>query len=458
MPAPITRTLGQFVADLRYDALPPQAIEAVKTAATDGVAIMIDALDMAYLKRFHATLTTRGISDEARIYLGAERASASEAAFINCVAMAAQDYDDVAFARCHTTAIILPAILAEADAIGADGRALITAYAAGFEVWARIFDYEQDSYPSKGWHATSAWGALGSAAAVASLRGLDAETATRALGIAASMTGGLIGGLPYGTRLTQFSRAAAAGVEAVRLAMAGSTAPADALEAKGGLISAMSPKGNYDLDKPITDLGTEWRLESVGISLKMYPFFNSCQRTLDSIFALVREHDLKPEHVVGVEAVMGTAQATALGIGGPPKQVYFAQGDLSLAVAAALLNGKVEREHVQPAYYQRPEVQKLMKRVTIDVSADAPSDGDITYLGASGRLRVKLSDGRVLETPHRAFNRGHWTDKVTADEMWSKFDSCTSRFISPVRARMLFDKLQNLDQVKSIAEISAAAI
>lgn len=457
MPAPITRALGQLIADLRYEAMPALAVEAVKTAATDGVGIMIDALDMAYLKRFHATLTTRGVNDEARIYLGSERTSAAEAAFINGVAMAAQDYDDVAFARCHTTAVILPSILAEADAIGASGRDVISAYAAGFEVWARIFDYEQDSYPDKGWHATSAWGALGAAAAVANLRKLDAETATRALAIAASMTGGLTGGLPYGTRLTQFSRASAAGVEAVRLAMAGLTAPPDALEATGGLISALSPKGNYDLDKPVAPLDSDWRLASVGVSLKMYPFFNSSQRTLDSVFALIRDHDLRPEQVKSAAVVIGTAQARALGIGGPPKRVYFAQADMALAVAIALLNRAVERQHLQPTYYKRPEVQDLLTRITIEISEDAPSDGDITYLGGSGKVKMVLTDGRALETPYAAFNRGHWSDRVTPDEMWRKFEGCTARFVPKDRARNLFDKLQNLEQVGSVAELSIVA-
>src|SRR5437868_3588732 len=117
MPAPITRTLGQFVADLRYDDLPPLAVEAVKTGATDGIGVMIDAFDMDFPKHFYSTLTTRGTSDEARIYLGTERASARETSYINAITMTAHDIDDVAFRRCHTTAVMLPAILAEADVI-----------------------------------------------------------------------------------------------------------------------------------------------------------------------------------------------------------------------------------------------------------------------------------------------------------------------------------------------------
>ena len=239
--------------------------------------------------------------------------------------------------------------------------------------------------------------------------------------------------------------------------MAGRTAPPDALEARGGLIGAMSPKGNYDLEKPVAPLKDDWRLASVGVSLKMYPFFNSSQRTLDSTFSLIGEHDLKPEQVESVVVVIGAAQAASLGIGGPPKKVYFAQGDMTLAVAVALLNRATERPHVQPTYYTRPEVQALMKRVTIEVSADAPSDGDITYLGGSGKVKVKTVDGRLLETPHRAFNRGHWTDRVTTEEFWRKFDGCTSRFMTPSASRRLFDKLQNLEQVKSVAELNAAA-
>lgn len=459
MVAPITRTLGRFIAGLRYDALSPLAVEAVKTAATDGVAVMIDAFDMEWNKLFYPTLQTRGLSDEARIYLGNERASAAEAAFINSVALTAQDFEDVAFARCHATAVLLPAVLAEADAVGADGRRIIAAYAAGYETWARIFDYDRDPYPSKGWHATSAWGGVGAAAAVANLRGLDPDTATTAIAIAASMTGGLTGGLPYRTRLAQFAQAARTGVEAVRFAMAGLSAPPDALEAKGGLIAAMSPKGNYDLDKPVAGLDGEWRLETVGVSLKLHPFNNSTQRTLDSLFALMAENAFSAADVISVEIVIGTAQAAALDIdesGGfaSDKEYYFPHRDVKLAVAAALLTRASERRHIQRTYYSQPDVQEMRKRVSFDISPDAPSDGSIVYLGGSGKIRVKLADGRLLETPYRKFNHGHWTDRATAEELWTKFRNCTSRFMPQARARALFEKLQTLERVDSVEQIS----
>lgn len=461
MPAPITRTLGQFVADLRYDDLPPLAIEAVKAATIDGIAVMIDAFDMDFPKYFHSTLTTRGACSEARIYLGTERASVNEAAYINAITMTAHDIDDVAFRRCHTTAVMLPAILAEADVINASGRDIITAYAAGYEAWARVLDYDKDQYPDLGWHATTAWGVIGSAAAIAWLHRLDAEKTTTAIAIAASLSGGLTGSLAHPTRLMQGGRAASNGIDAVRLAKAGMTAPLDALEHKGGLLSALSPRGNYDIEKPIDDLFKQWRLESVGVSLKQYPFFNNCQRTLDAMFDLIRDHDLKPEQIESVAVIMGAEQARVRDLLRPHDEFYFSEGDLSLAVAAALFSRHSEGRYAQLARYVRSETQdlpaeilRLMKRVSIEVRDDAPSDGEVRYLGASGKVVVKLTDGRKLETPYQKYNRAHWKMRLSTEDLWQKFDGCSSRFMPRARSRGLFDALQNLEHVKSVAEIS----
>src|SRR5689334_13604349 len=45
MPAPLTRTLGRFAAELTYEKLPAEAVEVVKTGFTDTVAVMFAGRD-----------------------------------------------------------------------------------------------------------------------------------------------------------------------------------------------------------------------------------------------------------------------------------------------------------------------------------------------------------------------------------------------------------------------------
>jgi len=132
MTAPITRTLGRFVSTLRYDGLPATAVQAVLTACTDTIGVMFYGMGFGVTQQAARTLETRGTSGAARLYLGHERASVVDATFANAAAIGACVFDDVAFAGCHTSVILVPALLAEADARGASGRDVICAYAAGY--------------------------------------------------------------------------------------------------------------------------------------------------------------------------------------------------------------------------------------------------------------------------------------------------------------------------------------
>ena len=78
MPAPPTRTLGAFASGLRFDAIPAAALEAVRIGYTDSIAAMFGCLFSQVNRLTLDSLGPRGAAGEARIYLGAERASAVE--------------------------------------------------------------------------------------------------------------------------------------------------------------------------------------------------------------------------------------------------------------------------------------------------------------------------------------------------------------------------------------------
>ena len=64
---------------------------------------------------------------------------------------------------------------------------MIAAYVAGYEIWAEFVAREPDSLHQKGWHPSAIYGTVAAAGSSAVLRGLNAELATRAIGIAASL-------------------------------------------------------------------------------------------------------------------------------------------------------------------------------------------------------------------------------------------------------------------------------
>lgn len=454
MAAPLTRELGAFAASLKIEHLPRKAVEAVQTGFVDTIGVMFSGIDFPVSKHALALAGSLGVNGEARLYLGKERGSSVDIALANAAASTAGVFDDVAFAGCHTSVILVPALLAEGEVLGKSGKDVITAYAAGYEVWARLMERDAHAYSSKGWHATAVFGPIAGAAALANLRGLDAEATTRALAIAAAMGAGITRSFDFDIGPFQVARAASAGVMAARLAAAGMTAAPDAIEREGrGMLQGFSPQGHVDLDTPIADLGTAWRLESVGIHVKRHPVGNMMQRAIDGLLDLVLPYDVKPGDVKRIEALISLAQMEVHN-----KSPSTAGGRLvpshsiELALAAALIDRELRYEHLQEAFYDRKDVREVMGRIEIVADGNVPND-TTPNLGFSGGIRLHLADGRVLESPSVPFARGHWTRRLGPEEAWKKFVFCTKGRLAEPAARALFGQLMALDTVSKVAEL-----
>ncbi len=449
MPAPLTRSLGRFVSELRYESLPRAALDVVRIGFTDCVAVMFAGIDEPVARIVRESLGTRGTVGEASLYLGSEFASAAEAALANAVAGHALDYDDVALAG-HPSVVLVPAILAEAEALGAGGREAAAAYVAGYEVWAHLVERDKDAYHRKGWHPTAVLGPLAAAAACANLRKLDAAKATQALGMAASMSAGVVANFGTMAKPLQAGRAASSGVTAARLADAGLSAAEDALEHPVGLLNALSPKGRVDTETPLDRLGQDWRITSLGVNVKKYPMCYGTHRSIDGMLDLVAANDLTPDAVAAVEVTIGQAQAAMLR-NHRPSTGLEAKFSMEFAIASALTARWAGLSELTDDFVRREAVQSLLPRVTLKV-IDSVAEDDAAF-AAYDQVRVRLTDGRELASPEIRFARGHWSLPLSRDELWTKFKDCTAGALAAGAAAALFEALQAIETVATISDL-----
>ncbi len=271
---------------------------------------------------------------------------------INGTAGHALDYDDVALAG-HPSTVLVPALLAEGEAIGASGADLLRAYLVGYEVWAELIGRDADSHHIKGWHPTAVFGTVGAAAAIAALRRLSIEVCRNAISLSASMAGGLVANFGTMTKPLHAGRAASSAIEAVRLAMGGMTAAPDAIEHDAGFLKAISPKGQVDLERPSDGLGRSLRILESGLSVKKYPICYATHRVIDAVIDLARKHDLRPDNVESVEASIGVAQASMLR-NHTPVTGLEAKFSLEFAVASALVARAVGLGAIERRLRQSP--------------------------------------------------------------------------------------------------------
>jgi len=446
----LTREIGEFVAGLRLEAIPDQAVSVIRNGFTDCVGVTIAGRNEDIVRILRTVLNVGAASGESRICCGPDCAPASLAALVNGAAAHVLDYDDIGLnglQPTHPSAVLVPAILAEGQALHRSGRDMIEAYAAGFEVWGELASRERNPYHVKGWHPTATFGAIAAAAAAAKLHRLTPDDATRALAIAASQAGGLVANFGSMTKSFHAGRAASTGILSARLAAAGMTASMNALEHKQGFLSAMSPAGDFEVDTPVR-LGKHWWLVADGLGFKLYPMCYGTHRALDGMIALAREHQLSPEEIADINVEVTQAQVANL-IHHDPQTGLDGKFSMEFAAAAAIIARRVSLAEVSDEFVQRADVRALMKKVRMTF-LPAPAPLLHRVIAGDGAI-VSLKDGTRLE---RRFDLpvGHPKRPVDANTLWTKFADCTRDALDEDEAKRFFALLQRLETVETVDE------
>ena len=450
MPAALTKDLGEFIAALRYGDIPADALGFIRTGFADCIGVMIAGAGEPAPQLVRAMLEPRG--DEATLLFGAGRASAPEAAWINGTAAHALDFDDVAL-RGHPSAALVPAILAEAEALGASGEAMMLAYAAGYETWAELVRREPDPHHNKGWHPTGIFGAIGAAAACASLRGLTAAQAAHAIALAASQSAGLMSNFGTMTKPFHAGGAAHAGVVSARLAANGFSASPDALEHPQGFLSAVSPAGKVDRESPI-EAGRVWKLGREGLSVKKYPLCFCTHRALDGMLDLLQAETIDAAAVSRVTVSTSPRYATILR-NHTPQTGLEAKFSMEFAMACALIAGRAGLAELSDGFVRRPDVQALMQRV--EVKVDEREDPEVSGRSVYDEVTLESTGGKAPRSKQVKEVRGSPSLPLPRAELWAKFEGCVQVGASKVSARELFEALMSLDRLPRVANLPGLA-
>ena len=138
--AQLTADLGRFVSELRLESIPEQGRAIAKTGFIDCFGVMVAGAREPVVGLVDRTLAGRTRRMAPRSSPRGRR-KVADAALVNGVAAHVLDYDDVSLDG-HPSAVLVPAILAQAEASGASGAEMLIAYVAGYEVWAELFRRE----------------------------------------------------------------------------------------------------------------------------------------------------------------------------------------------------------------------------------------------------------------------------------------------------------------------------
>jgi 2-methylcitrate dehydratase PrpD len=445
MSATPTVELARFVAELKYEDLPPRVRERVKDLLLDAIASAIAGKYGEETKQIRALAAALGSSRETSV-IGGEQLSLAGATLLNGYLVTAVTVCDVHRPTlCHITPETVPPALAIAERERATGRSLLVALAAALETTVRVgLGTKYSAFRARGWHSPGVIGPFGGAAAVGKLLGFDTERQRHAFGLAGSQSAGTFA--QWGTPTIKFhqARGALSGLLAGLLAAQGFSSSAEVLAHQdGGIFNAYSDGGAPEA--VTAEIGRRWELEQIG--LRLWPAASSIQTVITSLFALMRAHDLTPAHIASVKV-------------GLSKTVYDMHGTLPwtdkfkallstpYVTAIVLHDRRCWLEQFEPKRYQDPTVGAFAReRVKVEI--------DPQVQGTGAAVEIRTTDGRV-HTDRRAAPRGDPSDPLTRAEIDDKLRTAAAGLLSADAVKRISAMITDLENLRDVRELAAA--
>ena len=448
----LARQLAERVAALRHEDFPPEAAYWGKVAVLDTLGVTLAGSTEEAPRIVEEVLDLRAGEGPCLITGTSRRVRALDAALVNGTAAHALDYDNTAKnLGGHVSAVMVPALLAAAEAHGGSGRDLLLAHAAGYEVGAAIGRAVNPYHTELGWHPTATVGVFAVTAACAKLLKLTADETETALALATSLASGTKANFGTMTKPLHAGLCARGGLSAVLLARKGFTANPGAFEHKQGYLNVFNGAGNYDASKALAGWG-DWEIVNPGASYKIYPCCYSTHAAVEATLNMVRKHG--PFDAGSVARIDSWTPERGLAHTDrpDPDSALAAKFSVQYCVARALMHGKVVLDHFEGETYRDAAVRELLPRVHAAPYTGKPFDADDPF---DAEVKITLKDGKTYsEKVDRPL--GRTSDNPIADEhMKGKFEDCAARILSPKAVAEVVRAVDGLEKLASLRELTA---
>lgn len=405
-----TAAVADFVARTRSHDLPDRAVMMAVDAITDAVGVGILGTTEESFQRLESVLRQAGDVGTSFILGRGRRGTVAGSATLNGTAIHALDFDDTAHpAYSHPSSHLLPVILSLG--VHRPGLEIVTAYVVGLEVENALGRALNMTHYDRGWHATSTLGSIASAVTGARLLQLDRDGIRQAIGVAASMAGGVRANFGTMTKPLHAGLAARNGVLAAMLAREGFTSTPDGLEHSLGYLKVFSGTEEPRLEV-FEELGSPFEiLRPHALALKPYP---SCGATHPAIEAALRVRKQVAADKVDSVVVGVNRWTPSILIYDRPVTPLEGKFSMQHCVASALLRGFVNIDTFTAATLSDPVISDLTRRVRVEVDPRVENNPEFAAI-----VSVRTIDGSIVEErvdlaagkPERWFSRSALREK-----------------------------------------------
>lgn len=437
----IAEIFARWACSINAATIPLEVRNAVTRSLVDHVGLAISARAEPYVRAIIADWDGSGEC----MAFGHDRGfDAAGAALINGTAAHGEDYDDTfEGSPMHTGAVVIPAVLAVAQRYKLSGEDIFRGIVAGIELMCRLAVVAPTAQHRAGFHPTAVAGTMASAAGVAVALRMNPSETVNALGIAGSLSSGIIEYLAEGTWTKRLHPgwAAQSGIRAALLARNGFKGPRTVFEGQHGFFFAFSDPSIARDYSFLTRLpGDDWL--SARIAFKPYACGTMVQPFIDCAVRLsTRLHE--SDEITAIRCMVG--EGTVHRLWEPlsekrrPSTPYSAKFSVPYGVAVGLIDRAAGLRQFTSERIADPRLLALTGLIGYEI--DPLDEYPKNY---TGHVQIHLADGRVMSErqPHL---RGGVREPLSDEEITLKYyANCAFGGMKRDSAKQLLSALKGL--------------
>lgn len=443
-----------------YDQLPPDVVHEVKRTLLDGLGNALGGIATDKGKIGVQMARAFAGKPEATLFGVGGKYPAAVAAFANAELLNALDFDPIP----HVPPVVLPSVLAVAEAEGLSGKKLLSALAIGQELAMRfnnIFGMVMIRSYEKYQRTPDVFSngnddILGAAVGNAVAMGLDREKTAQALGISAYFCT-----LPVCRdwestcpksmiKYAPVPWLAQGAVQAAMLARMGYTGNPDTLDGEYGFPRFYC--SDPDVWQPadfLAGLGEQWRF--LNYRYKAYPCCSFLHSILASFEKLLAAHQLAPSEIEKVDCFTGPFNAH------PDQYAVANQIDVQFSgpycMALTAFNYQPGPAWQSKQALADPKVRAFMHRVTMNIAPEfgewRRKDQNSWYGRVEVKARGQVFSEATIHTPGCSEAGSRFTD----ERMISRFRLCAETILPDDKIDRAIDAIMRIDKLDSLDEL-----
>ena len=438
--------VAAHAAQLRFEDLGATAVLRARQVLLDTIGTTLGGYQTPLGRLTADYAAQRYPGEEATLVADGRGSTAEGAAWANGTMSKILGMDDSSRRASHVAAELVPVVLALGEQLQLDGRQMITALAAGYDVFDAMQPAVRNWQRERGLDHKSQVGSMASAVTAAVAMGLNQEQIGNALALAMDMASGteqyvydaghcdtkdLLAG--YGARN---------GIFAARLAEFGFRGPPGALDGPYGYFHAFGP--GYD-PAFLADLTPGAGLAGTGF--KPHAGCRHVHACVDATQDLMSKNGgLDLDAIASIE-VDSYLRAVTPDFRVNPDPATYGQAGFSLpvTVAVVLQRGSWYREDIET--WDDPKTRQLRQLVKVGLAQD------IEDAGRNGcELRITTRDGGSYRG-RVEYARGEPENMLTDEEFESKFRYLVADLLPEARIMALVETCARLEQLEDVGDL-----